>query len=55
MSELHVRQHIVIGDDYHRAVSILAAESGISNGDIVEELLEKIPSFKRKLEKVRRK
>jgi len=55
MSEQHLRQHIVIGDDYHRAVSILASEEGISNGNLVEDLLEKIPSFKRKLEKVRRK
>ena len=55
MSKQVIRQHVVIDDDFHKTVSILAAEEGCSNGDIVEEILEKNSSFRKKLDKVRRK
>lgn len=54
MSKEGVRQHIVLRDEFHKTVRILAAEEGCSNSDIVEGLLTKNQLFKKKLTEVRR-
>ena len=55
MSKQIIRQHVVIDEDYHKAISILAAEEGCSNADIVQDILGKNNTFRKKLDKVRRK
>jgi len=55
MSKSETRQHVVLDDDVHRAVSILASENGCSNGDIVTDILQTDNQFKKKLNEVRRK
>jgi hypothetical protein len=48
------RQHIIVDDDYHKTVKIIAATMGCDLTEAVQSVLIKDSDFKKKLAEVKR-
>ena len=54
MSKIDTRQHVIVEDDYHRAIKSIAGAKGVDMTEVVQGILTKDNFFKRKLAEVKR-